>query len=153
MPLEPKKKRTTKQDSRRSASQLGPAECAERLTNLLHMDAEKKRKFKIGKEVFYRNFKIFKFQIFRISKFKISKFPNSKFSNFHQGLPELCRTLGRFRGGSELVLTVKTWFSHNLELIPDPADPPDPPDPADQVSAAAARTLPNTRAGGQDDVS
>ena len=39
------------------------------------------------------------------------------------------------------------------------ADPPDPPDladladPADQVSLSAARSLPSTRAGGQDDVS
>ena len=101
----------------------------------------------------FQNIQISDFQNFKIQNFKIPKFQNSKFSNFHQGLPELCRTLGRFRGGSELALTVKTWFSHNLELIPDPADPPDPPDPADQVSAAAARTLPNTRAGGQDDVS
>ena len=36
---------------------------------------------------------------------------------------------------------------------PDPADPADPPDPADQVSLSAARSLPSTRAGGQDDVS
>ena len=28
---------------------------------------------------------------------------------------------------------------------------PDPADPADQVAGAAARTLPSTRAGGQDD--
>ncbi len=38
----------------------------------------------------------------------------------------------------------------------DPADPPDPADPADQnnqVSLSAARSLPSTRAGGQDDVS
>ena len=36
------------------------------------------------------------------------------------------------------------------------ADPPDPADPADQtnqVSLSAARSLPSTRAGGQDDVS
>ena len=31
---------------------------------------------------------------------------------------------------------------------PDPADPTDPPD---EVSESAARTLPSTRAGGQDD--
>ena len=36
---------------------------------------------------------------------------------------------------------------------PDPADPPDLADPADQVSLSAARSLPSTRAGGQDDVS
>ncbi len=36
---------------------------------------------------------------------------------------------------------------------PDPVDPADPPDPADQVSGAAARNHPSTRAGGQDDVS
>ena len=39
---------------------------------------------------------------------------------------------------------------------PDLADPPDPTDPADQnnqVSLSAARSLPSTRAGGQDDVS
>ena len=30
-------------------------------------------------------------------------------------------------------------------------DPDYPPDPADQVSETAARTLPSTRAGGQDD--
>ena len=35
----------------------------------------------------------------------------------------------------------------------DPADLPDRPDPADLVSGAAARNLPSTRAGGQDDVS
>ena len=35
----------------------------------------------------------------------------------------------------------------------DPADPPDPADLADQVSLSAARSLPSTRAGGQDDVS
>ena len=33
------------------------------------------------------------------------------------------------------------------------ADPADPPDPPDQVSLSAARSLPSTRAGGQDDVS
>ena len=32
-------------------------------------------------------------------------------------------------------------------------DPPDPLDPPDQVSGAAARDLPSTRAGGQDEVS
>ena len=32
-------------------------------------------------------------------------------------------------------------------------DPADPADPLDQVSGAAARDLPSTRAGGQDDVS
>ena len=39
---------------------------------------------------------------------------------------------------------------------PDPAYPADPADPADQanqVSLSAARSLPSTRAGGQDDVS
>ena len=40
-----------------------------------------------------------------------------------------------------------------MDSDPDPADPPDPPDPPDQVSGAAARSLPSTRAGGQDDVS
>ena len=34
-----------------------------------------------------------------------------------------------------------------------PPDPADPPDLADQVSSTAARNLPSTRAGGQDDVS
>ena len=34
-----------------------------------------------------------------------------------------------------------------------PGYPADPPDPPDQVAGAAARTLPSTRAGGQDDVS
>ena len=49
--------------------------------------------------------------------------------------------------------------SQNLSLeAPRPgcclmADPADPPDPADQVSSAAARNHPTTRAGGQDDVS
>ena len=33
------------------------------------------------------------------------------------------------------------------------ADPADPDFPPDQVSSTAARTLPSTRAGGQDDVS
>ena len=33
------------------------------------------------------------------------------------------------------------------------ADPPESAEPADQVSSTAARTLPSTRAGGQDDVS
>ncbi len=35
----------------------------------------------------------------------------------------------------------------------DPADPADPADQANQVSLSAARSLPSTRAGGQDDVS
>ena len=35
----------------------------------------------------------------------------------------------------------------------DPPDPADAPDPANQVSGAAARNHPSTRAGGQDDVS
>ena len=35
----------------------------------------------------------------------------------------------------------------------DPADPPDPADPAEVVACPAGRTLPSTRAGGQDDVS
>ena len=32
-----------------------------------------------------------------------------------------------------------------------PADPADPSDPPEVVAASAARTLPSTRAGGQDD--
>ena len=35
----------------------------------------------------------------------------------------------------------------------DLADPADPADPDNQVSSTAARSLPSTRAGGQDDVS
>ena len=35
----------------------------------------------------------------------------------------------------------------------DPAYPADPADQANQVSLSAARSLPSTRAGGQDDVS
>ena len=41
----------------------------------------------------------------------------------------------------------KQWF---LQIW---NSPPDPADPADQVSGAAVRDLPSTRAGGQDDVS
>ena len=41
-------------------------------------------------------------------------------------------------------------FGIHPRISTDPADPADPPD---QVSGAAARTLPSTRAGGQDDVS
>ena len=39
-------------------------------------------------------------------------------------------------------------------VLHTPPDPPDPADPADRqevVSATAARSLPSTRAGGQDD--
>ena len=44
-----------------------------------------------------------------------------------------------------------SWNSPgNPGYPPDPGFPADPPDP---VSGAAARTLPSTRAGGQDDVS
>ena len=38
-----------------------------------------------------------------------------------------------------------------MNSSPDPADPADPPDPPDQMSSTAARNLPTTRAGGQDD--
>ena len=44
--------------------------------------------------------------------------------------------------------------NHRLGIHPRiPQDPPDPVGPANQVSSAAARDLPSTRAGGQDDVS
>ena len=37
--------------------------------------------------------------------------------------------------------------------LAEPADPADPADQNNQVSLSAARSLPSTRAGGQDDVS
>ena len=43
-----------------------------------------------------------------------------------------------------------------MHSYPDPADqadPADPDNPGNQVSSSAARNLPTTRAGGQDDVS
>ncbi len=42
---------------------------------------------------------------------------------------------------------------HSYTIWNSSPDPPDPPDPADQVSGAAARNHPSTRAGAQDDVS
>ncbi len=47
----------------------------------------------------------------------------------------------------------KTQICTSWNSSPDPVDPSDPADPADQVSGAAARNHPSTRAGGQDDVS
>ena len=41
-----------------------------------------------------------------------------------------------------------TILEHAWNNSPDPADPPDPPE---TVSSTAGRTLPTTRAGGQDD--
>ena len=47
-----------------------------------------------------------------------------------------------------------TAFLHQVGAkVNSSADSPDPADPADQVSLSAARSLPSTRAGGQDDVS
>ena len=50
-----------------------------------------------------------------------------------------------------------TAFLHQVGAkmysVPDPADLADLADPADQGSLSAARSLPSTRAGGQDDVS
>ena len=54
------------------------------------------------------------------------------------------------------ICCIKQWFLqiwNSPADPPDPADPLDPPDPPDQVSGAAVRDLPSTRAGGQDDVS
>ena len=42
-------------------------------------------------------------------------------------------------------------FGTHPNNLADPADLPDLPDPAEAVSSTAARTLPSTRAGGQDD--
>ncbi len=55
---------------------------------------------------------------------------------------------------SRAILAVKTCGKCTIwNSSADPDYPVDPPDPADQVSESAARTLPSTRAGGQDDVS
>ena len=54
-----------------------------------------------------------------------------------------------FGDGRGLVLTVKTWFSHNLELVTDATDAADV---TEVVSSTADRTHPSTRARGQDDV-
>ena len=49
-------------------------------------------------------------------------------------------------------LKYRAW-QQNQAIWNSSPDPPDPAYPADQVSGAAARTLPSTRAVGQDDVS
>ena len=47
-----------------------------------------------------------------------------------------------------------TAFLHQVGAkVNSSADPADPADQANQVSLSAARSLPSTRAGGQDDVS
>ena len=51
-----------------------------------------------------------------------------------------------------LALKCRAW-QQNLSIWNSSPDLPDPADPDYQVSGAAARTLPSTRAGGQDDVS
>ena len=79
-------------------------------------------------------------------------------SGLFWGVPELAQSFpgprsasrghqGRLRGDFSRTAPNKTlvWCT--------PADPADPPDPAKVVSATAARSLPSTRAGGQDDVS
>ena len=61
------------------------------------------------------------------------------------------RDLGRFWRGHELSSTIN---SSKFEILgTHPRIPRISPDPADQVSSAAARNHPTTRAGGQDDVS
>ena len=56
---------------------------------------------------------------------------------------------------SEEVKVTKYRYLHQVRAkvnaSADPPDPADPADPPDQVSETAARTLPSTRAGGQDD--
>ena len=53
------------------------------------------------------------------------------------------------RNVTRAIFAVKT--SGTCTIWNSSLDPADPPDPADQVSESAARTLPSTRAGGQDD--
>ena len=64
---------------------------------------------------------------------------------------------GPCRGGKVMFCSSKTYFGtqERIQRIlwnssPDPADPADPPD---QMSSPAARALPSSRAGGQDDSS